>query len=64
MTSMSGSFQWPGDACLEIPTCRKPMPAMLSQVSVMSPVVRHEFPSIPFSAPHSQTFPHPYWQSE
>ena len=27
-------------------------------------VVRHEFPSIPGSAPHSHTFPQPYWQSE
>ena len=38
----------------------KPMPDMLSQVSVMSPVVRQELPST--SAPQVQTSPMPYWQ--
>ena len=36
------------------------MPAMLDQLSVMSPVVRQELP--PSFSPHSQTLPMPYWQ--
>ena len=56
---MSGSFQWPGPAKGAFATWEKPMPDMLSQVSVMSPVVRQRLP--PTSAPHSQTLPMPYW---
>ena len=42
--SMSGSFQLPGCACGAALSCLKPMPLMLRQVSVMSPVVRQELP--------------------
>jgi len=38
----------------------QPIPDMLPQESLMSPVVRQQFP--PTSAPHSHTFPIPYWQ--
>ena len=61
MTSISGSFQCPGPANRECPTCWKPIASMLSQLSLMSPVVRQELPAISGSAPHSQTLPQPYW---
>ena len=57
---MSGSFQWPGPAYVSWPFWPKPMPDMLPQVSVMSPVVRQQLP--PTSWPHFQTSPMPYWQ--
>ena len=57
---MSGSFQWPGPAYFSWPSWLKPMPDMLVQVSLMSPVVRQQLP--PTSVPHVQTSPMPYWQ--
>ncbi len=58
-TSMSGSFQWPGPANFSWPFWLKPMPDMLFQLSLMSPVVRQQLP--PTSWPHVHTSPMPYW---
>src|SRR5664279_899014 len=43
-SSMSGSFQWPGAAYGARWLWLNPMVDMLSQLSLMSPVVRHRFP--------------------
>src|SRR3984957_4886140 len=59
-SNMSGSFQWPGPAYLAKPAWEKPINVILSQVGLMSPVVRHKL--APNEGPHSHTPSQPYWQ--
>src|ERR1700721_4728889 len=59
-SNMSGSFQWPGPAYFDKPAWENPINVILSQVALMSPVVRHKF--APSDGPHSHTAAQPYWQ--
>src|SRR5271155_1291677 len=67
---MSGSFQCPGPANVSNPTCKSRMSVnpnwqqlpsghffLLLHVSLMSPVVRHKFPT-PFAHSHGFAVPH------
>src|SRR5206468_74339 len=57
-TSMSGSFQCPGEANCSCPAWRKPIDDIEVHVSVMSSVVRQQFP--PIFPPQVHTSPIPY----
>src|SRR5579862_2735870 len=63
-TSISVSFQCPGPVKVSCPFCEKPMRETFGQLSRISLVERQRFAFIPSSAPHSHTFPIPYWHIE
>ncbi len=56
-SSMSGSFQWPGPAYSASTMFCLAMLSMLPQVSLMSPVVRHRWPTS-FAHSHGSFWPH------